>query len=308
VTDRGVTDRGVTARHRKSGTTRRRRLAGALGSGGVALLLLVAALLVGPGAALAQAPAQQTPTRQPGTLVRLAQLQADLMDVELVVSSVADSRKSVVSATLHYGDVSDYRPVEPGDYVVSMRPAGSTEPPKVSKTVSVQPGMAYTLAAVRHDITPDDIGVFTDDLSAPAAGKSRVRVINAVSAAPELDVRDADDQPVVLALPLAQASPYREVASGAMQWKVGPPAGPATPLSFGVQPNQVASVVLTGDGGPRATVVVDAGGPAVVPPGPVHAGFGGTAGPEPGGAVGSGVLAVLGAVAAGVSVRLARAK
>ena len=50
-----VTDRGVTARHRKSATTRPRRLAGALGSGGVALLLLVAALLVGPGAALAQA-------------------------------------------------------------------------------------------------------------------------------------------------------------------------------------------------------------------------------------------------------------
>jgi hypothetical protein len=299
----------VTARHRKPATTRPRRLAGALGSGAVALLLLVAALLVGPGAALAQAPAQQTPTRQPGTLVRLAQLQADLMDVELVVSSVADSRKSVVSATLHYGDVSSYQAVDPGDYVVSMRPAGSSEPPKVSKTVSVQPGTAYTLAAVRHDITPDDIGVFTDDLSAPAPGKSRVRVVNGVSASPELDVRDANDQPVVLALPLAQASPYREVPPGAMQWKVGAPSGPATPLSFGVEPNEVASVVLTGgDGGPRATVVVDAGGPAVVPPGPVHAGFGGTAGPAPGGAVGSGVLAVLAAVAAGVSVRLARAK
>ena len=92
-----------------------------------------------------------------------------------------------------------------------------------------------------------------------------------------------------------------------MQWTVAPPGGSGTPVSFGVAPNQVASVVLTsGDGGPRATLVVDAGGPAVVPPGPVHAGFGGTAGPAPGAAFGSAVLAVLAAVAAGVSVRLAR--
>jgi hypothetical protein len=283
----------------------------------VALLLLAAALLVGSLPALAQTPpeqtsAEQTPaqqTREAGTLIRLAQLQPDLMDVELLVSSVADSRTSVVSATLHYGDVLPYQAVEPGDYVVSMRPAGSTEPPKVSKTVSVQPGTAYTLAAVRHEITPDDLGVFADDLAAPAPGRSRVRVINAVSPPPELDVRDANGEPVVLALPLAQASPYREVAPGAMQWEVGAPSGPTTALSFGVDPNQVASVVLTaGDGGPKATVVVDAGGPAVVPPGPVHAGFGGTAGPAPGGAVGSGVLALLAAVAAGVSIRLARAQ
>lgn len=297
----------MTARHRKSGTTRPRRLVGAIGSGVLALLLLAAALLVGQLPAVAQT--QQNSTHQSGTLIRLAQLQPDLMDVELVVSSVADSRRSVVSATLHYGDVSAYQALEPGDYVVSMRPAGSTEPAKVSKTVSVQSGTAYTLAAVRHEITPDDIGVFTDELAAPAPGRSRVRVINAVSPPPELDVRDANDQPVVLALPLAQASPYREVAPGAMRWTVGAPSGPTTSLSFGVDPNEVASVVLTGgDGGPRAMVVVDAGGPAVVPPGPVHAGFGGTAGPAPGGAVGSGVLALLAAVAAGVSIRLARAQ
>lgn len=300
-----VTRAGVTARHRRSGPTRPRRLAAAVGCGAVALLSLVAALLVGPLPALAQA----APAEPTGTLVRLAQLQPDLMDVELVVSSVADSRRSVVSATLHYGDVSAYQAVEPGDYVVSMRPAGSAEPPKVNKTFSVQRGTVSTLAAVRHELTPDDLGVFTDDLAAPAPGRSRVRVLNAVSPPPELDIHDADDRPVVLGLPLAQASPYREVEPGSMQWKVGSPSGPATPVSFDVAPNEVASVVLTaGDGGPRARVVVDAGGPAVVPPGPVHAGFGGTAGPAPGAAAGTGVLALLAAVAAAASIRLARAR
>jgi hypothetical protein len=88
---------------------------------------------------------------------------------------------------------------------------------------------------------------------------------------------------------------------------VGPPGQPSTDLPVTLAPNQVVSVVLTAaDGGTRATVVVDAGGPAVVPPGPVHAGFGGMAGPPPGGAIGSAVLVVLAAVAGGISLRLAR--
>lgn len=108
-------------------------------------------------------------------------------------------------------------------------------------------------------------------------------------------------------MPCGDASPYRDVAPGTLDLSVGAPGTPGTTLPVTVAPNQVASVVLTsGDGGPRARLVVDAGGPAVVPPGPVHAGFGGAAGPAPGAAIGSGVLAVLAAVAAGVSVRLSR--
>jgi Domain of unknown function (DUF4397) len=292
-----VIDRGVTARHRKSGSTRPRRLAGALGSGAVALLLLAAALLVGP------LPAQaQVASREPGTMLRLAQLTPDLPSVELAVSSVMDSRKKVAAEMLHYGVMSAYQAVEPGDYVVTMRPGGSTEPPAVSRTISVQRGTTYTVAAVQHKKTPDDLQVFTDDLTAPPPGQARVRVINAAPPAPVLDA-----PPVASALPCGQASPYRDVAPGTVDLSVGPPGAPGTPLPVTVRPNQVASIVLTSDaGGPRAMLVVDAGGPAVVPPGPVHAGFGGTAGPAPGAAIGSGVLAVLAAVAAGVSLRLSR--
>lgn len=289
----------MTARHRTSGTTRPRRLAGAIGSGGVALLLLLAALLVGP------LPAQAQPSGTGGdTLLRLAQLQPDLPDVELVVSSVMDSRKGVVTGTLHYGEVGAYQKIEPGDYVITMRPAGSTAPPAVSRALSVQPGTASTVAAVQHKKTPDDLRVLTDDLTPPAPDRARVRVINAAPPAPQLDA-----QPVASGVPRGDASPYRDLAPGTVDLSVGAPGTPGTTLPVTVAPNQVASVVLTsGDGGTRATVVVDAGGPAVVPPGPVHAGFGGTAGPAPGGAVGSGVLALLAAVAAGVSIRLARAQ
>jgi hypothetical protein len=287
----------VTARHRARATGTR-RTAGAIGSGAVALLLLVAALLVGPLPAQASSAA---------TLLRLAQLTPDLKGVELVVSSVADSRKSVIAATLNYGELSQYQALEPGDYVVAVRNAGSTEPSMVTRTLSVMPGMAYTVASISAAKSPDGLQVFTDDLTPPAPARARVRVINAAPPSPQLDVRDANSQPVALALPCGQASPYREVAPGMMEWTVGAPGGAGNPVSFGVSPNQVASVVLiSGDGGPRAALVVDANGPAVMPPGPVHAGFGGMAGPAPGAAFGSAVLAVLAALAAGVSVRLAR--
>lgn len=285
----------MTARHRvRRGT---RSLRGAAASGGLAFLLLVAGLLVGPLPAQAES----------GTLLRLAQLQPDLADVEIVVAPVGDSRKAAVSATLHYGDVLPYRAVQPGDYLVTMRPAGSTAPPAVSKVVSVQPGTAYTIAAVQHKKTPDDLAVFTDDLAPPAAGQARMRIVNGAPPSPQLDVSDAAG-PVALGLPCGQASPYQEVAPGPVRLTVGPPGQPGTALpEITVSPNQVVSVVLTaGDGGPRAKVVVDAGGPAVVPPGPVHAGFGGMAGPAPGGAVSSAVLLILAAVAGAVSVRLAR--
>jgi hypothetical protein len=284
----------VTARHRARRTTR--PLWAAAASGGISFLLLVAALLVGPLPAQAQGM----------TLLRLAQLTPDLPDVELVVASVADPRKKMISATLHYGEVSGYQPVEPGDYLVTMRPAGSTEPPAVSRTLSVQPGTAYTVASVRHTKTPDDLGVLVDDLMSPPSGQARVRLINAAPPAPQLDVRD-EAGPVALGLANGAASPYQEVAPGTVRLMVGAPGQPSTDLPVTIAPNQVVSVVLTSaNGGPRATVVVDAGGPAVVPPGPMHAGFGGMAGPPPGGAIGSAVLVVLAAVAGGVSLRLAR--
>jgi hypothetical protein len=283
----------VTARHRARRTTR--PLWAAAASGGISFLLLVAALLVGPIPAQAQGM----------TLLRLAQLTPDLQGVELVVASVADPRKSVIVAGLKYGELSSYQAVEPGDYVVTVRTAGSSTPPMITRTLAVQPDTAYTVASVSAK-SDEGLAVFVDDLRSPTAGQTRMRLINAAPPAPQLDVRD-DAGPVALGLACGAASPYQEVAPGTVRLMVGPPGQPSTDLPVTLAPNQVVSVVLTAaDGGTRATVVVDAGGPAVVPPGPVHAGFGGMAGPPPGGAIGSAVLVVLAAVAGGISLRLAR--
>jgi hypothetical protein len=284
----------VTARHRAPRAVRPRRAAAA-GSGVLSLLLLAAALLVAPLTAEATT----------GTLVRLAQLSPELRGVELVMSSVADPRRSLMVAALDYGELSPYQAVEPGDYVIAVRPAGSTEQPTVSRVVGVRSGTAYTVAAVSAK-ADEGLSVFVDDLAAPAADRRRVRVINAAPPAPQLDVRTAVE-PLALGLPPGRTSEYRDVAPGELRLTVGAPGEAGVELPVMVAANQVASVVLTaGASGLSARVVVDAGGPAVVPPGPVHAGFGGLAGPRPGGAVSSAVLVVLAAVAAGFSARLAR--
>jgi hypothetical protein len=233
--------------------------------------------------------------------MRLAQLTPDLKGVELTVSSVADPGKNVLIAALGYGELSQYQMLDPGDYVIAVRNPGSSEPSMIGRTLAVKAGAAYTVAAVSAK-PGDSLSVFTDDLTPPPPDRVRMRVINAAPPAPVLDV-----QPVAPGLAHGQASPYQEVAAGPLQLTVGPPGGPATQLPVTLAANQVASVVLTGgSAGPQARVVVDAGGPAVVPPGPVHAGYGGMAGPRPGGAAGSIVLVLLAAVAGGVSLRLAR--
>jgi Domain of unknown function (DUF4397) len=282
----------VTARHRATPATRPGRTIGAAGSGVLAFLLLVAALLVGPLPAGAAT----------GTLMRLAQLTPDLEGVELTVSSVDDPRKTVMIAALGYGELSQYQALEPGDYVIAVRNPGSSEPSMIGRTLAVRPGTAYTVASVSAK-SDDGLAVFTDDLTPPPPDRARVRVINAAPPAPVLDV-----QPLAPGLACGKASPYQEVAAGPLQLTIGPPGGSGTQVPVTLAANQVASVVLTARdaGTPQARVVVDAGGPAVVPPGPVHAGFGGMAGPRPGGAIGSIVLVLLAAVAGGVSVRLAR--
>jgi hypothetical protein len=290
----------VPARHLARPAVAPRRRAAAAGSGVLALLLLAVGLALAPAPAAAAAAT---------SMLRLAQLSPDQGDLELTVSSVANPDDTVLIAALGYGELSDYRTVEAGDYVIATRPAGSTEPPMVSKTISVQPGATTTVATVGPR-AEGAVTSFTDDLTAPDPTQARVRVINAAPPATQLDVRGPSGEQIAGALALGAAGPYTTLAPGETRLSVGPVGAPAAELPVTLNANEVSSIVLTsGDGGLKARVVVDAGGPSVVPPGPVHAGFGGAAieaGPYR--AVSSTVLVVLAAAAAMMSARFARSR
>jgi hypothetical protein len=265
----------------------------------VALLLLVLGLALAPASVAAAEGAT--------SMVRLAQLNPEQGNLELTVSSVADPNNTVLIAALGYGELSRYQAVEEGDYVIATRPAGSAEPPMVAKTISVRPGTTSTVATVGSS-AEGGITSFTDDLTVPDPTQARLRVINAAPPAPQLDVRGPAGEQIAVGLALGAAGSYSTLPAGETRLSVGSAGAPAVDVPVTLNANEVSSVVLTsGNGGVQARVVVDAAGSPVVPPGPVHAGFGGA---EAGAyrTAGSAVLIALAASAALVSARLARSR
>ena len=147
----------------------------------------------------------------------------------------------------------------------------------VAKTISVRPGTTSTVAIVGES-AEGGITTYTDDLTAPDPTQARLRVINAAPPAAQLDVRGPAGEQIAVGLALGAAGSYTTLPPGETRLSVAPAGAPAVEVSVILGANEVSSVVLTSDGGTlRARVVVDAGGPPVVPPGPVHAGFGGAA-------------------------------
>ena len=84
----------------------------------VAALLLALVGLGAPGVALAAQP-------EGPAYLRLAHLSPDTPSVDVYVDSAADPSRSFVVPGVGYGVVSQYQPLPPDNYVISMRPAGA---------------------------------------------------------------------------------------------------------------------------------------------------------------------------------------
>ncbi len=246
-------------------------------------------------------------TAAEGGLLRLAHLSPDTPAVDVYVEAVADPAAEQVFPGVGYGTVSDYQTVPAGTYAISMRAAGAdaASPPVLSTTVEVRPDTARTVAGVGPFA---DLGleVLEDDLTPPAAGSSRLRVIAAAATARTLDVAVTGGQPVAGDLAFADTSRYVDVPAGATSVTVTPEGGRATELPVQVRAGSVHSVLVLDRPGGGLTVqtVLDAAGPGVVPAGGVEAGAGGAAAtPEP--SLPVGVAAVGGALAAGAGLLMA---
>jgi Domain of unknown function (DUF4397) len=246
--------------------TRARRVA-------LTVLLFAVALLVLPMSLPMSAGADS------GTYVRMAQLSPDMSGATVSIASVADPSRDIMLPGQAYGSLSAYQRIEPGDYVVTVR-AGNAATPVVSSVLKAEAGSSYTLASTGTG-SQRALAVFTDDLTAPPAGRARVRVINAAAPFPVLDVRGPGGSTFSAGLPLSHVGGYRTVDAGTLTLSAGPPGATGTDLSVPVGANQVISVVLVSDGAKIAAQPhVDAAGPVAVPPGPIAAGYGGTADPH----------------------------
>ncbi|SFO89346.1 protein of unknown function [Geodermatophilus dictyosporus] len=215
-----------------------------------------------------------------GGLLRLAHLSPDTPAVDVYVDSVADPAVGQVFPGVDYGTVSEYQDVPPGSYAISMRPAGADPgtPPVLSTTVQVDADSARTVAGVGPFA---DLGleVLEDDLTPPAPGSARLRVVAAAAGAQTLDVAVPGGPALAGGLAFADTTPYVDVPAGATAITVTPAGGQATELPVQVAAGSVYSVLVLDRPGGGLTVqtALDAAGPGVVPAGGVEAGAGGTA-------------------------------
>jgi Domain of unknown function (DUF4397) len=233
-------------------------------------LLAALCLLVLPGGA---AGAEQQ------ALVRLAHFAPGLQkgDVYVVYVNGRLQLKGVPFKT-----VSDYLKVKPGRFRVEVRKPGQAagSPPVVAATVSLKGGRAYTVA-VFGQLTSVKAMLLEDDVSRPAAGKSKLRFIQALPGDQAVDLA-ADGGVLVAGARFPSASDYLEVPAGSAELQVrkagsGEALAPASRVSL--PKGAVSTVVVVGGIGEKLELldVRDSVAAAVVPAGGVATGAGGTA-------------------------------
>ncbi|MEV0723182.1 DUF4397 domain-containing protein [Micromonospora purpureochromogenes] len=243
------------------------------------LVATAGALLLGAALTAAAPPARAAAPQDVG-YVRLAHLSPDTPAVDVYLSAPGAAEPRVFPA-VGYGVVSEYLTLPAGRYAVAMREAGApaSQPPVLTTEVAVEAGAAYTVAGVgRHA----DLGlrVLADDLSAPAPGQAKVRVVQASVRAPVIDVAATDGPAIADAVRFATTTDYREVEPGRWRLRLGGDNGPTTDAEVTLSGGRVYSLlVLDGRRGGLATELrEDARGGAVTPAGGVPAGAGGLAG------------------------------
>jgi hypothetical protein len=214
--------------------------------------------------------------------IRSAHLSPDTPGVDVYLSAFSGGKTTLWVPDETYGGVSKYMAVKAGLYTVSMRLHGApaSQQPMLTWSLDVKSGLAYTAAAVGTGSARKGT-VLTDDLTPPAAGKARVRLIQAASVAPEATVVAVDGPVVARDAAFATATGYAQISAGTWPLQATSVSTPAlkTAGSVSVPAGSVTSILLLDKpgGGLLIKTALDAAGAVKVPVGAVPAGGGSTA-------------------------------
>src|SRR6266508_3114242 len=259
----------VTARvtsWRGGGAMLHRRLAAVILAAVVAIGLVVL-----PGAAAGA---------QDEALVRVAHFAPGLLkgDVYVVYVNGRLQLKGVPFKT-----VSDYLKVKPGRFEVEVRKSGepASSAPVIAATVSLQAGRAYTVA-VFGQLTSVKAMLLDDDVSRPASGKSKVRLIQALPGDQAVDLAAGGDV-LFSGAKFPSASDYLEVQAGRVEVEVRKAGGGdvlAPARTVNLPKGAVSSLVVVGGIGEKLELldIRDSVASAAAPAGGVATGAGGEAG------------------------------
>jgi len=272
------------------------------------LLLALVVPAGGPAAGASAAPSK--------ALVRLAHFAENVAVGDIYVLFVNGEQKF---DDVPYKTISDYLPLDPGDYRIEVRAARalSTAPADAELSVSVAAGHAYTVAVFGEDSQVTAM-VLNDDLSKPSASHARLRAINALasgSGEEPVDITLAGGRVLVPDVRAGSASDYVDLPQGVVDLELrnqraGKVLARASDVTLGE--GTVLSVAAVGGSGKGDELLVakDAASAGVAPAGGVATGGGGTA-PRPGlppaVALGLGLVALAALVLAGAARRPAAA-
>lgn len=214
--------------------------------------------------------------------VRLAHLSPDTPAVDVSLTSFRGRSFNKELDSVSYGTVSDYQRVQAGTYTVSMWKPGASHAaqPLLTTNVQVTAGKSYTVAGV-GPTKQLALRVLPDDLTPPAPGKARVRVIEASATRPAVDVTTAEGVDIAKDATFPSTTAYREVDARSWDLRVTPTSGASSGIARTVdlKAGTVYSFVVldTKAGDLDLTVRSDAAGTSAVPQGAVAAGYGGAA-------------------------------
>jgi hypothetical protein len=228
--------------------------------------------------AVGAAPAQAAGT----AYVRLAHLSPDTPNVDVYLDSQSHAIPEQVFRGVGYGIMSGYLKLPPGGYTVAMRPSGApkSQKPVLTTQVSVDAGEAYTVAGVGK-YAGLGLKVLTDDLSLPAQGQAKVRVIQASLNVPVLGLNMPDGSPIASNVAFATTTDYQLVTPGTWKLVLKPSDGRASTevdADLG-EGNVYTLLVLDANKGLKTELKTDATRSGGVPAGAVATGAGGTSGP-----------------------------
>ncbi|BDZ46615.1 DUF4397 domain-containing protein [Naasia aerilata] len=170
----------------------------------LALALVPAAVAVSPAAA-ADAPGY----------IRVAHLSPDTAAADISLSALSGGTTLYELTDVPYGGVSKYMTLTPGTYALAMAPSvAGTNTPVVNADIEVASGKAVTIAAVGPNASIN-IKTIEDDLTAPAAGTSRARVVQASTTQNSISVKTAAGVQLASNAAFGDVGSYADVAPGA---------------------------------------------------------------------------------------------
>ncbi len=185
------------------------------------------------------------------TRIRFGHFSVDAEGVDVYI----DGKKKM--QRVPYQAVTDYVVVPAGKHTIEARGEGQAETGPAIFTVSPElaGGKSFTVAAL-GPVATVQAKVFEDDLSAPAAGKSKIRVIHAADGTGAVDVAQKTGEVLFPALDYGAISTYLEVPEGVYTLQVRPTGTKdvAFEKTVTVQPGGIYTIAALGGADKPLTV------------------------------------------------------